>query len=89
MTTPAPDGYKVIATVKSVKGVCKAGHKTGDSFEVSCRNTAGMCGFFYHDIFSTIQMLQMGGTYPSGRESIEVGCLDRRNEVTIELKRLK
>lgn len=46
MTTPAPDGYKVIATVKSVKGVCEAGHKTGDSFEVSCRNTAGMCGFF-------------------------------------------
>ena len=89
MALPTADGYKVIATVKSVKGTCKAGHKAGDSFEISCRNTAGLCGFFYHDIFPAIQMLQTGGTYPSGKEAIEVSCLDRRNEVIIELKRIK
>jgi uncharacterized repeat protein (TIGR04076 family) len=86
--SPAPDGYKIVATIKAVKGTCKAGHKVGDTFEISCRNTAGLCGFFYHDIFPTLHMLQFGGAYASGSDRKELECIDRKNAVTIELKRI-
>ena len=39
----AKHGYKVIGTIKSVKGHCNAGHKAGDKLEISGRNTAGLC----------------------------------------------
>jgi hypothetical protein len=32
---------KIVATVKSVKGNCSWGHEEGDSFEISCHDTAG------------------------------------------------
>jgi hypothetical protein len=44
-------GHKVTATVKSVKGKCSWGHEEGDTFSINCQDTAGLCGFFYHDIF--------------------------------------
>ncbi len=83
-------GYKVIGTVTSVKGHCTRGHKVGDKFELSGHNTAGLCGFFYHDIFPTIIALQFGAQYPWGdpdRQIVE--CMDRRNAVTLELRREK
>ncbi len=40
-------GYKVIGTVKRVKGHCTAGHKVGDKFELSGYSADGLCGFFY------------------------------------------
>ena len=81
-------GYKVIGTIKAVKETCSWGHKVGDSIELSGHNTGGLCGFFYHDIFPTIIMLQFGGQYPWGEaDRVELECMDRHNAVTIELQR--
>ena len=81
-------GYKVIGTIKSVKGTCSWGHQVGDKIELSGHNTGGLCGFFYHDIFPTIIMLQFGGQYPWGEpDRVELECMDRSNAVAIELQR--
>ncbi len=83
-------GNKIVATVKSVKGNCSWGHEAGDTFEISCHDTAGLCGFFYHDIFPTITMLQFGGGFPWGDPDVmTLECLDRKNVVTLELCRVK
>lgn len=83
-------GYKVIGIIKAVKGTCSAGHKAGDRIELSGHNTGGLCGFFYHDIFPTIILLQFGGQYPWGDpDRVELECMDRHNAVTIELQREK
>jgi uncharacterized repeat protein (TIGR04076 family) len=84
-------GHRLVATIKSVKGVCHWNHKPGDSFEISAHDTAGLCGFFYHDIFPYIVMLQFGGGFEEGGEpdSVELECLDKMNAVTIELRRVR
>ena len=56
-------GYKVIATVKSVKGNCSRGHEVDDTFSINCHDAAGLCGFFYHDMDPYITMLQFGGDF--------------------------
>jgi uncharacterized repeat protein (TIGR04076 family) len=61
-------GYKMVATVVDVKGKCSVGHKVGDSFEISCHNPAGLCGFFYHNIFPSLQTFQFGANMPWGKE---------------------
>jgi uncharacterized repeat protein (TIGR04076 family) len=84
-------GRRVMATIKSVKGTCHWKHKVGDTFEISAHDTAGLCGFFYHDIFPYVVMLQFGGGYPQewgGPESVQLECLDKSNTVTIELRRV-
>ena len=81
-------GYRVVGTVTAVKGNCSWGHKVGDKIELSAHNTGGLCGFFYHDIFPKIMMLQFGGSYPWGEEDVmEVECSDRVNAVRMELRR--
>ena len=85
-------GYKVVATVKSVKGDCSWGHEAGDTFSINCHDTAGLCGFFYHDIYPYIAMLQFGGGYPpewGSPDVVTVECMDRTNLVTLELRRQK
>lgn len=83
-------GYRVIGKVKSVKGECSAGHEEGDEFELSCYQSSGLCGFFYHNLFPWISVLQFGGKFPWGQEDvIELGCIDSYNEVKIELRRVK
>ena len=81
-------GYRIVATVIEVGGHCGAGHKEGDTFEISCHNPAGLCGFFYHDIFPTLQTLQFGGKMPWWQEdSLIVGCPDTANQVKLKLER--
>ena len=86
-------GYKIIGTIKSVKRHCNAGHKVGDQIELSGYNTGGLCGFFYHDIFPYIIMLQFGGSFPdkwtTNPDVVELECMDRFNVVKIELKRIR
>ena len=86
-------GYKIVGTIKSVKGYCNAKHKKGDTLELSGHNTGGLCGFFYHDIFPYIIMLQFGGSFPKqwtkDPDVLELECPDRYNVVKIELKRLR
>jgi uncharacterized repeat protein (TIGR04076 family) len=83
-------GYKVTATILSVKGHCSAGHQAGESFELSCYNPAGLCGFFYHDIFPSLQTLQFGGNLPWWEgEVIQLQCPDSHNLVRLQLARSK
>ncbi len=85
-------GYRVIGTVKSVKGTCHAGHKVGDKIELSGHDSGGLCGYFYHDIFPHIIMLQFGGNLPKewvdDADAIELECLDKINALKIELRRV-
>jgi uncharacterized repeat protein (TIGR04076 family) len=83
-------GQKETGTITAVKGKCSAGHQVGELFEISCHNPAGLCGFFYHDIFPTLSTFQFGGNLPwwSG-DTIQVQCPDSYNLVTIKLERCK
>jgi uncharacterized repeat protein (TIGR04076 family) len=76
---------KIIGTIKSVKGTCGWGHKAGDTFEISTRDTAHVCGWLYHAIFPNLCIMQSSGEGMTGK-SIVQGCPDRGNEVLIELK---
>jgi uncharacterized repeat protein (TIGR04076 family) len=83
-------GYRVVGTIKEIKGSCGWGHKVGEKLELSMHDTAGMCGLFYHDIFPWIVALQTGGEYPWGdREAVTLECMDRENAVKIELRRVR
>lgn len=82
-------GQRIIATVKDVKGTCNAGHRKGDTFEISCHDPAGLCGFFYHAIFPSLSTFQFGGSLPWWQgDTIEVQCPDSHNLVTLTLQRL-
>ena len=85
-------GYRVVGTIKSIKGTCNAGHKVGDTFELSGHSSAGLCGFFYHDLFPYVIMLQFGGGFPpewGDPDVLELDCMDKFNLVTIELRRVR
>jgi len=81
-------GQRIVATVANVKGECGAGHRKGDTFEISCHDTAGLCGYFYHDIFPSLQTFQFGGRMPWWQgDAIELRCPDPHNVVTLKLER--
>ena len=83
-------GYKVVGTITGVKGICNAGHVVGETFEISCHNPAGLCGFFYHDMFPNLSTFQFGGAMPWWQgDTIEVQCPDSHNLVTLKLTRSK
>ncbi len=85
-------GYRVVGTVKSIKGSCGVGHKVGDKIELSVHSSGGLCGFYYHDIFPKIQMFQFGGGFPEewgNPEVMDTECPDRGNCVAMELRRVK
>jgi uncharacterized repeat protein (TIGR04076 family) len=82
-------GRKVKAEVMGLKGTCNAGHKVGDTFDVSTHNTAGMCGWLFHAIFPMLNVMQFDGTYPWGTDEAIVNCPDADNVLTIKLTRAK
>jgi len=86
-------GYRVVGTIKEVKGHCNAGHKVGHEIELSGHSAGGLCGFFYHDIFPYIIMLQFGGEFPKqwggNPDVVNMECMDKFNLVKIELRRIK
>lgn len=83
-------GQKVVGEIMSVKGTCSAGHKAGETFEISCHNPAGLCGWFYHDIFPNLMTFQFGGGLPWWQgDTIQVQCPDSYNLVTMKLTRSK
>jgi uncharacterized repeat protein (TIGR04076 family) len=83
-------GYKLVATVTGAQGTCDAGHNVGDAFEISCHNPAGLCGWFYHEIFPSLQTFQFGGSLPWwDGDCIHLQCPDPHNLVTIKLERSK
>jgi len=83
-------GYRVVGTIKEVKGSCSAGHRVGDRIELSGHSSGGLCGFFYHDIFPYLNTMQFGGKYPWwDQDVLELECPDRYNTVSIRLERKK
>ena len=46
------------AEVLDVKGECSAGHRKGDTFSIGCYDSGGLCGFFYHEIFANLSVMQ-------------------------------
>ena len=85
---PPEIGKKVTGTILSVQGECACGHKAGDKFQLSCYTPNGLCGFFYHDIFPYVQMLQFGGKFPGdwGGDVLEFACPDLVNATKIQLR---
>ncbi len=84
-------GFRIVGTIKEIKGNCNAGHKVGDKFELDGINSGGLCGFFYHDIFPYLLTLQFGGSFPWS-EDPDVGeyeCPDRKNVVKIKLRKIR
>jgi uncharacterized repeat protein (TIGR04076 family) len=83
-------GYRVVATILSVKGECSAGHRVGECFDISCHDPGGLCGWFYHDIFPSLCTFQFGGSLPWWEgDVIELRCPDPHNLVTLRLQRLQ
>lgn len=90
MATDPQIGYKIEAEVTDAIGSCSAGHKAGDSLEISCHNPNGLCGWFYHDIFPALSTFQFGGALPWWEgDSITVQCPDPLNLITMKLTRTK
>ena len=88
MATDPGIGKKVVAKIISIKGECGAGHQVGDTFEISCHNPGGLCGFFYHDIFPSLSTFQFGGSLPWWEgDTIQLQCPDSYNLVIMELRR--
>ena len=84
---PADFDY-LTAEVISVRGDCSAGHKVGDKLKLGCWDPGGLCGFFYHDIFPNLSVLQFGGKYPwSQGNELTLECPDKFNAITIKLKK--
>lgn len=81
-------GYQITATITGIKGDCSAGHTEGESFEISCHNTGGLCGFCYHHIFPALSTFQFGGQYPWWQgDTIHLQCPDPHNLLTLKLER--
>ncbi len=84
-------GRKIVGIITDARGVCAAGHKVGDQFELSGYTSDGLCGYFYHDIFPYVVMLEFGGGFPEeygDPDVIKMECPDKANPVGIELRRL-
>lgn len=76
------------AEVLDVKGECSAGHRKGDTFTLGCYDSGGLCGFFYHDVFPSLSVMQFGGKYPwASRDELVVECPDRQNAVVMRIFR--
>ena len=84
-------GNKVVAKIVDSKGPCTIGMEKGDEFELSIHKCGDFCGYFYHNIFNWICLLQMGGNSPFGDDpdTIVWECPNSQNRVKIELKRVK
>lgn len=81
---------KFIGTITGMKGTCHANHKMGQKFELNCYDSGGLCGFFYHDIFPYLNVMQFGGKYPwSEQETMDVECPDRYNTVSLRIEKKK
>ena len=88
MAIQPPDVNPLNAEIISVKGECSAGHKVGDTFQIGCWDTGGLCGFFYHDIFPNVSVMQFGGQYPWGpADELTLECPDRENSVIIRIRK--
>ena len=81
--------YKITLEITYVGGICMAGCKVGQIYELSTRKTANLCGTFYNSLFPTISVFQNDGElyYLPDKDSFPVRCPDYLNDVRGILKR--
>ena len=84
-----PQGFEVFeGEIIAMKGPCSAGHKVGDKLTLSCWETGGLCGFFFHDIFPSLSLMQFGGQYPwTDKDRLEFTCVDPGVRVKLVVRR--
>ncbi len=83
-------GNKVVAKVIDMQGQCTIGMQKGDEFDLSIHKCGNFCGYFYHNIYNWICMLQFDGTFPMGDPDVmEWVCPNHNNQVKIQLRREK
>jgi len=82
-------GNKVTAKIIETCGECSIGMKVGDEFELSIHKCGDFCGYFYHNIFHWINVLQFGGTFPPfpDKDVMVWECPNSNNRVKVELRR--
>jgi uncharacterized repeat protein (TIGR04076 family) len=80
----------MLAKVTEAKGTCAAGHRKGDLIELDCTNPGGLCGYFYHQIFPSLQTLEGGGKMPWWEgEGFTAVCPDPVSTVVLEIVKRK
>ena len=82
---------KIIARVISQKGICDAGHKVGDEFEIGQKTPKGMCSWAFYTLFPFAKPLEFGGTFPWEKDpsKAKVACPDADNPVVFELRKVE
>lgn len=87
--TIMPENYKITLTITSIGGICNAGCKVGDVYEISSIKTDNLCGFFYHSLFPTLCTFDYGGNiwFLPDKDKMEVRCPDFFNDVRGILER--
>ncbi|RJR24093.1 MAG: TIGR04076 family protein [Desulfobacteraceae bacterium] len=79
----------LVAEVIDVRGECSAGHRKGEILTIGCYDSGGLCGFFYHDIFPALSIMQFGGKYPwAEKDTLILECPDKKNAVTVRIRRI-
>jgi len=84
-------GNKALAKIIEKQGDCTIGMDIGDEFELSTHKCGEFCGYFYHNIFGWVQMLQFGGTFPIGEDPdvLVWECPNPNNRLKAEIRRIK
>ena len=91
MATTFPQiGNKVVAKVIDKQGDCTIGMDIGDEFDLTIHKCGDFCGYFYHNIFGWVKMLEFGGTFPllEDPDVMVWECPNANNRVKVEIKRI-
>lgn len=83
-------GNKVVAEIIESQGPCTIGMKPGDKFELSVHQCGEFCGYFYHNLFHWVNVLQFGGAFPlfEDKDIMEWDCPNPGNRVKVRLQRV-
>lgn len=81
--------YRVVVTVKDVKGHCDAGHKAGDTFDITGPIAKGrLCNSAFVSMFPHYFAMRFGAELPwSEGDKVLVACPDAKNPVIFEMRR--
>ncbi len=82
-------GKKVFATVIEASEDCTIGIQLGDEFELSSYKCGDFCGYFYHDIYPWLSLLQFDGTLDPESPDVQYWDCPNKGNVKIELRRIK
>lgn len=83
--------YKVIATVKSIGGVC-AFHEVGDQIIYDGRSIEGhFCGSAFVAMMPTMYAMRYVAEFPwlEGKDVTTFACPDAENPVVFEIRRVE